>query len=198
MALVALGERRSDAESLLERAKHANPNLKTANDLVRDMLRMRTVRVDFWREAAHCSAVRSSAAAARGVSARRRGRTRDSGCGIHSSFAGPKREHSSIFRLFSCRPLSLTQARTFRPKCPRLLRRVNSAQPTWSYTRQQRRRSHSVAPIDPSEPSINVTIGRVEVRAVPSDNKPTTPRRSESPVMPLEEYLRKQRRGGER
>src|SRR3954469_24164039 len=35
MALVALGERRSDAENLLERAKHANPNLKTANDLVR-------------------------------------------------------------------------------------------------------------------------------------------------------------------
>jgi Holliday junction DNA helicase RuvA len=45
MALVTLGERRSDAENLLERAKHANPNLKTANDLVRDMLRMRSVRV---------------------------------------------------------------------------------------------------------------------------------------------------------
>ena len=30
---------------LLDRVKHANPNLKTANDLVRDMLRMRTVRV---------------------------------------------------------------------------------------------------------------------------------------------------------
>jgi Holliday junction DNA helicase RuvA len=45
MALVTLGERRSDAENLLERVKHANPNLKTANDLVRDMLRMRSVRV---------------------------------------------------------------------------------------------------------------------------------------------------------
>ena len=32
-------------ENLLERARHANPNLKTANDLVRDMLRMRSVRV---------------------------------------------------------------------------------------------------------------------------------------------------------
>ena len=45
MALTALGERRADAENLLDRAKHLNPNLKTANELVREMLRMRTVRV---------------------------------------------------------------------------------------------------------------------------------------------------------
>jgi Holliday junction DNA helicase RuvA len=43
-ALVALGERRSDAEHLLDRAKHANPKLKTTNEFVNDMLRMRTVR----------------------------------------------------------------------------------------------------------------------------------------------------------
>jgi hypothetical protein len=69
-------------------------------------------------------------------------------------------------------------------------------------TRQQSlhwRTRQSVAPPIESEPSINVTIGRVEVRAVSSDNsKSPTPKRSESPVMPLEEYLRKQRRGGER
>lgn len=43
-ALVALGERRNDAEHLLDRAKHANPKLKTTNEFVNDMLRMRTVR----------------------------------------------------------------------------------------------------------------------------------------------------------
>jgi holliday junction DNA helicase RuvA len=42
--LTALGERRSDAEHLLERAKHANANLKTTETLVREMLRLRTVR----------------------------------------------------------------------------------------------------------------------------------------------------------
>lgn len=45
-ALMALGERRSDAEHLLDRAKqqHGEAKLKTTNDYVREMLRMRTVR----------------------------------------------------------------------------------------------------------------------------------------------------------
>lgn len=78
-------------------------------------------------------------------------------------------------------------------------RRVNPKLATSRDTRQQQwRRRQSPVPIE-SEPSINVTIGRIEVRAVPADNRKTTsPRRSESPVMPLEDYLRKQRRGGER
>jgi holliday junction DNA helicase RuvA len=42
--LMALGERRPDAENLLERAKQSNPNLKTTDQLLREMLRMRTVR----------------------------------------------------------------------------------------------------------------------------------------------------------
>ena len=42
--LMALGERRSDAEYLLDRARQANANLKTTESLVREMLRMRTVR----------------------------------------------------------------------------------------------------------------------------------------------------------
>ena len=42
--LMALGERRLDAEHLLERAKQSNANLKTTEALVREMLRMRTVR----------------------------------------------------------------------------------------------------------------------------------------------------------
>ena len=45
-ALMALGERRNDAEHLLDRAKqqHGEGKLKTTNDYVREMLRMRTVR----------------------------------------------------------------------------------------------------------------------------------------------------------
>ena len=42
--LMALGERRSDAEHLLERARAANGNPKSTEALVREMLRMRTVR----------------------------------------------------------------------------------------------------------------------------------------------------------
>ncbi len=39
--LMALGERRSDAENLLDRAKATTPELKTTDALVREMLRMR-------------------------------------------------------------------------------------------------------------------------------------------------------------
>jgi Holliday junction DNA helicase RuvA len=42
--LMALGERRMDAEHLLERARQNNGNLKTTEALVKEMLRMRTVR----------------------------------------------------------------------------------------------------------------------------------------------------------
>ena len=44
-ALIALGERRIDAENLLERAKQLTPNLKSTDALLREMLRMRTTRV---------------------------------------------------------------------------------------------------------------------------------------------------------
>ena len=43
-AMMALGERRADAERLLDRAKAANPNAKTTDVLSREMLRLRTVR----------------------------------------------------------------------------------------------------------------------------------------------------------
>jgi Holliday junction DNA helicase RuvA len=42
--LVALGDRRIDAENLLERAKHAAPKATTTQALVGEMLRMRTTR----------------------------------------------------------------------------------------------------------------------------------------------------------
>jgi holliday junction DNA helicase RuvA len=43
-ALMALGERRPDAERLLEKAKQSNPALKSTDQLLREMLRQRTVR----------------------------------------------------------------------------------------------------------------------------------------------------------
>jgi len=45
MALVALGERRIDAEHLLERVKQFSPAAKTTQALVGEMLRMRSVRI---------------------------------------------------------------------------------------------------------------------------------------------------------
>lgn len=83
----------------------------------------------------------------------------------------------------------------------RSYRRLNPTPATGRQPREQPthwRRRQSFGSVE-SEPSINVTIGRVEVRAIPADNRKTTSQpRSESPVMPLEDYLRKQRRGGER
>jgi holliday junction DNA helicase RuvA len=43
-ALMQLGERRADAEHLLDRAKGANPKVVSTDALVREMLRLRTVR----------------------------------------------------------------------------------------------------------------------------------------------------------
>jgi len=43
-ALMAMGERRTDAEHLLERAKHANPATPSTEGLIREMLRLRTTR----------------------------------------------------------------------------------------------------------------------------------------------------------
>jgi holliday junction DNA helicase RuvA len=43
-ALMALGERRPDAERLLEKAKQSNSALKSTDQLLREMLRLRTVR----------------------------------------------------------------------------------------------------------------------------------------------------------
>jgi Holliday junction DNA helicase RuvA len=43
-ALMALGERRIDAEHYLERAKQTTPNIKSTDAFLREMLRMRTVR----------------------------------------------------------------------------------------------------------------------------------------------------------
>jgi hypothetical protein len=47
-----------------------------------------------------------------------------------------------------------------------------------------------------SEPSVHVTIGRIEVRATAESRQDGRPR-SASPVMSLEEYLRRRQRGGQ-
>lgn len=44
-ALIALGDRRVDAELLLERAKQVAPDAKTTNQLIQEMFRIRTARV---------------------------------------------------------------------------------------------------------------------------------------------------------
>ena len=44
LGLMAMGERRPDAEHLLERAKQSNPDAKTTDILLREMLRMRMNR----------------------------------------------------------------------------------------------------------------------------------------------------------
>jgi hypothetical protein len=45
-------------------------------------------------------------------------------------------------------------------------------------------------------PTIQVTIGRIEVRAMPPANPRPQPRRAEPPVMGLEEYLNQRAKGG--
>lgn len=47
-------------------------------------------------------------------------------------------------------------------------------------------------------PTVNVTIGRLEVRAVTSSAQPARSRAMTTPALSLDEYLRKRRKGGER
>jgi hypothetical protein len=83
------------------------------------------------------------------------------------------------------------------PSIPSELRLTNlalSAKPGRG-VRDDVHRPMDVAP--PSEPSIQVTIGRIEVRATKESERSTRPAAS-SPVMSLEEYLGKRsRRGGQ-
>ncbi len=66
-----------------------------------------------------------------------------------------------------------------------------------SYSRVNK---HKVAPVmaesSTPAPTIQVTIGRIEVRATPLPNPRSQPRHSEPPVMGLEEYLNQRAKGG--
>jgi hypothetical protein len=46
------------------------------------------------------------------------------------------------------------------------------------------------------QPTVHVTIGRIEVRAVQSSRQPTSKSRAETPVMNLDDYLRRRSQGG--
>ena len=71
---------------------------------------------------------------------------------------------------------------------PRVIRQVERGRPA---------SSQSSKPDDRAERTINVTIGRVEVRAAGQPAAPAPKkRRSEPPVMSLDEYLRQRRDGG--
>jgi hypothetical protein len=48
------------------------------------------------------------------------------------------------------------------------------------------------------EPTVHVTIGRIEVRAVQQPSQPTAKPRATQPVMNLEDYLRRRNQGGAR
>jgi hypothetical protein len=72
---------------------------------------------------------------------------------------------------------------------------IGSTQPL-SQPRQERKTMSS--PAAESEPTIQVTIGRVEVRAEPAETSNRRARQQPSPVMGLDEYLRhRSKRGGE-
>lgn len=58
--------------------------------------------------------------------------------------------------------------------------------------------AESERPMFRSEPVINVTIGRIEVRATVSQQKQTPKSESRTPVMSLEEYLRRRSGGQDR
>ncbi|MEN3331912.1 MAG: hypothetical protein V7641_1277 [Blastocatellia bacterium] len=49
----------------------------------------------------------------------------------------------------------------------------------------------------PQMPTINVTIGRIEVKALPPAAAPPRPQKSAAPLMSLEEYMRRRHGGGD-
>jgi hypothetical protein len=53
-------------------------------------------------------------------------------------------------------------------------------------------------PVVRPEPVINVTIGRIEVRATPAPQKPSPKPANRPPVMGLDEYLRRRSEGHDR
>lgn len=91
----------------------------------------------------------------------------------------------------------------FEPATPRTLIEPTTSAPTAIVTRPYVRPHIEPAPAFPPEAkqkpasTIQVTIGRIEVRATSPPGQPPQKKRSASPVMSLEEYLRQRtKRGG--
>jgi hypothetical protein len=84
------------------------------------------------------------------------------------------------------------------PKLPQELRISDMALgATYSSQRRERTQSFPSEVSPQSEPSIQVTIGRIDVRATKENERPARPA-SASPVMSLDEYLRRRAvRGGQ-
>lgn len=80
---------------------------------------------------------------------------------------------------------------------PRALFSREKSNATKSRGRDQRRNDREIE-VQPAEPVIHVTIGRVEVRAIQQEGASRTGERTKSSVMSLEEYLQKRSTGAAR
>ena len=83
--------------------------------------------------------------------------------------------------------LQAGESRAFRPKIP-----TNREQGGLLQIKQ----SETVQESSSSASTVQVTIGRIEVRAMPPPTPRTHPQRSGPPVMSLEEYLNQRAKGG--
>lgn len=117
----------------------------------------------------------------------------------HTSAAGrlnrtrvvlPFRESVEEGTVSTGEPFTLSEGEAQRPQ-GLLVSSASSIPPITSFVAGPER------PSSQPEPVINVTIGRIEVRAIATSPQPSQKSRSGSPVMTLEEYLRK-RANGER
>jgi hypothetical protein len=72
------------------------------------------------------------------------------------------------------------------------------AMPSLRFLPQTVPKNSTAAPEPKPEPTINVTIGRIEVRATPPPIQQPSEQRSAPRVMTLEEYLRQRSQGGQR
>jgi hypothetical protein len=71
-----------------------------------------------------------------------------------------------------------------------------------NYTRRDayragQERPGSQSPEPPPMPTINVTIGRIEVKALPPAAAPPRPQKTAAPLMSLDEYMRRRNGGGD-
>lgn len=105
----------------------------------------------------------------------------------------PYRDHSGSDEAAGDRAVEPTSAGVVpirdgsRPEYP-----TSQQAPRAPSTRARERLVHS----EPPSPSIEVTIGRVEVRAIlPPSPAPATPARRKSPILPLDEYLKAHNEG---
>ncbi len=74
--------------------------------------------------------------------------------------------------------------------------RAGALHPQPAPQRRAGRRTEPVTPTSPSAPAVHVTIGRIEVRAVPEGVGPRKSAQRQRPALGLEDYLRSRAGGG--